>query len=177
MSSTHTAAPGDVTQTAAPPHVLPACPACGAIARRAAARFCATCGRALRESDYLPTDTLRASYHHQYNHPPLMPGHAPHPTCVLRPAVRLSVKGWYAPPDGTTRLARAFVAYALIPYLGILFCPGAVLLGGVGVLRAWRAPRGNARRPARCAVRGLVIFAAQLFLWWVLLQIPQWARR
>ena len=176
MSSTHTTAPGDVPQTAA--RVLPACPACSARARRAAARFCATCGRALRESDYLPTDTLRASYHHQYNHPPLMPGHAPHRTCVLRPAPRPPVKRWRKPQDGTTRLARAFITYALVPYLGILFCPGAVLLGGVGLLRACCTPRGgHIGRPARCVALGIGIFGAQLFLWWVLLQIPQWARR
>ncbi len=29
--------------------------------------------------------------------------------------------------------ARAFATYSLVPYLGILFCPGAVVVGTVGV--------------------------------------------
>ena len=138
----------------------------------------------LREADYLPTDTLRASYHQQYYHPPMMPGHAPHASCVLRHAPpapsqpRRHMRHWHMRRDGATRLALAFVAYALVPYLGILFCPGAVLLGGLGLLRATRTPwRAGRRTPARCILLGLVIFSAQLFLWWVLLQIPAWARR
>jgi hypothetical protein len=76
------------------------------------------------------------------------------------------------------RLALAFVTYALVPYLGIVLCAGAVVWGGIDMLRAWRAPTGRSMRTAaRCVVLGLIIFGAQLFLWWVLLQIPQWARR
>ena len=41
------------------------CPACGAEATRAKARFCSTCGRALEDS-YLPADGLRSSYHLQH---------------------------------------------------------------------------------------------------------------
>ena len=152
--------------------VLLVCPACGARARRLSARFCATCGRGLQELGYLPTDTLRASYHHQYQQPPLMPGHQPHRTCVARPlprtphGVRRSV-----PYNSATRLARAFVMYALVPYIGAIFCTGAVVFGVVGFLRARRAPpRGNPRAAARCILLGLVIFSAHLFLWWLLLR-------
>jgi hypothetical protein len=81
--------------------------------------------------------------------------------------------------SGTTATAFAFVTYALVPYLGILFCPGALLFGGVGLVRAWRAPHG-----ARAAVRssalsialGLLVLCVQLLLWWILYKVPEWSR-
>ena len=39
---------------------------------------------------------------------------------------------------GVAAIARAFATYSLVPYLGILFCPGAVLIGGFGVARSYR---------------------------------------
>ncbi|HYX43252.1 MAG TPA: hypothetical protein VE821_16215, partial [Pyrinomonadaceae bacterium] len=87
------------------------CPACSTQARRANARFCATCGRALREHDYLPSDTLRSSYHQQHRHPPLMPGHEPHRTCISPRTAFKARANWPAPQNNATQLARAFVAY------------------------------------------------------------------
>ncbi len=40
---------------------------------------------------------------------------------------------------GLPGTARAFATYSLVPYLGIVFCPGAVLLGTVGVVRSYRS--------------------------------------
>ncbi|HEX8069896.1 MAG TPA: hypothetical protein VF546_08095 [Pyrinomonadaceae bacterium] len=154
----------------APP--LPVCPACGARARRAAARFCATCGRDLREHYYRPADTLRASYHQQHHPPPMMPGHADHPACIRPRRPAATQAAWPAArADGATRLATTFATYALVPYLGILFCPGALVLGLVGCLRAPR--RGT---HARAAARRAVLFAcaittAQLCLWWLLYRV------
>jgi hypothetical protein len=82
--------------------------------------------------------------------------------------------------SGAATTAFAFVTYALVPYLGILFCPGALLFGGVGLLRAWREPRGG-REAVRASVLsialGLLIFCAQLLLWWILYKVPEWARQ
>ncbi|MDQ3651239.1 MAG: hypothetical protein M3458_13385 [Acidobacteriota bacterium] len=76
----------------------------------------------------------------------------------------------------TTALALA--TYALVPYLGILFCPGAMLLGSIGVVRASRAPHIGGRRDAILGVvMGLVIFGAQLILWWILYKVPEWSRQ
>ena len=82
--------------------------------------------------------------------------------------------------NGAAATAMAFVTYALVPYLGILFCPGALLFGGVGLLRAWRSPHGGAaaaRASALSIALGLLVLCAQLLLWWILYKVPEWARQ
>ena len=77
--------------------------------------------------------------------------------------------------NGASTTAMAFVTYALVPYLGILFCPGAVLMGGLGLFNSYRAPeRGGRRASAFGIALGLLILCAQLLLWWILYKIPQW---
>lgn len=161
------------------------CDACGARARRAAARFCATCGHVLG-GGYFPTDLLRASY--RFERAPVS-----HSMEASRGPARLlarrRVQTWgrrgragremmpRGSESGAAAMAMAFVTYALVPYLGILFCPGALLFGGVGLIRAWRAPRpGHARAAALSLFLGLVVLCAQLLLWWILYKVPEWAR-
>ncbi len=80
--------------------------------------------------------------------------------------------------NGVATTALALVTYALVPYLGILFCPGAVLLGGVGLVRAIRAPHvGGRRTSVLSVVMGLMILCAQLLLWWILYKVPEWTRQ
>jgi len=77
--------------------------------------------------------------------------------------------------------ARAFATYSLVPYLGILFCPGAVLVGTVGVFSSYSSrPSSPQTRAARTAcyastIIGVVVLIAQLLLWWILYQVPAWA--
>jgi hypothetical protein len=79
--------------------------------------------------------------------------------------------------NGAAATAFAFVTYALVPYLGILFCPGALVCGGVGLVRAWRSPRAGQARAAMMALAlGLLILCAQLLLWWILYKVPEWSR-
>jgi hypothetical protein len=79
--------------------------------------------------------------------------------------------------NGASSSALAFVAYALVPYLGILFCPGALLFGSVGLVRSWRTPHAGGRRESALGVAlGLVILCAQLLLWWILYKVPEWSR-
>jgi H+/Cl- antiporter ClcA len=77
--------------------------------------------------------------------------------------------------------ARAFATYSLVPYLGILFCPGAVLLGTLGVVRSYRSQQTNGDSSRRVyyasTIVGLVVLAVQLLLWWILYQAPKWADR
>jgi hypothetical protein len=80
--------------------------------------------------------------------------------------------------NGASTTALAFVTYALVPYLGILFCPGAVLMGSVGLFNSYRVPeRGGRRASYMGLIFGVLIFCAQLFLWWILYKIPEWANR
>jgi hypothetical protein len=76
-----------------------------------------------------------------------------------------------------TDTARAFATYSLVPYLGILFCPGAMVMGSVGLLRSYRTPDNRARTAASfCIVVGLIVLVLQLLLWWLLYKVPEWAR-
>jgi hypothetical protein len=161
-----------------------ACPACGALARREEARFCATCGRAL-VGGYFPSDSVRASY--RFESVPaqqhrLAAARLKRRVVARRGAVAARGGREFMPrvkESGAASLAFAFVTYGLVPYLGILFCPGAVLFGGVGLVRAWRAPQGGSgavRASALSMALGLLVFCVQLLLWWVLYKVPEWAR-
>ncbi|MCA1614684.1 MAG: hypothetical protein LC795_11195 [Acidobacteria bacterium] len=163
-----------------------ACPACGARARRAGARFCATCGRALG-GGYFPADSVRASYRFERapapekrQHGPVAPARSPRRAAGRRAAARGGVEFMpRARESGAAATAFAFVTYALVPYLGILFCPGAVLFGGWGLVRAWRAPHasaGAARASALGIALGLLVLCVQLVLWWILYKVPEWSR-
>lgn len=80
--------------------------------------------------------------------------------------------------DALSSTALAFVTYSLVPFLGILFCPGAVLVGGFGLVRSRRAPHAHARRASLLGFAlGLVILCAQLLLWWILYKVPDWSRQ
>ncbi|HWW74916.1 MAG TPA: hypothetical protein VNZ44_05925 [Pyrinomonadaceae bacterium] len=175
------------------------CGACGARARRAEARFCATCGRALG-GGYFPSESLRASYRFErprvtYRTDASRKSEASRRAESLRGsgawrvprrvALRRRV-GWALTEGGdmirggeseAASTAFAFVTYALVPYLGILFCPGALVFGGLGLVRAWRAPRpGHARAAVLSLALALLVLGAQLFLWWILYKVPEWSR-
>ena len=147
----------------------PTCPACGAVARRAGARYCSTCGRAL-EGNYLPADALRASYH--------LHRRASSRGQVKGPRKIVSMSSLPTRNrNGASQAALAFATYALVPYLGILFCPGAVLMGGIGLFYSFRAPQKGGRRAAYTSIAlGFLILCAQLLLWWILCKMPDWTR-
>lgn len=164
------------------------CPACGARQRRAGARFCATCGRGLVRrgrdgeddaDDYFPSDTLRASYHLQHRGAATqLAGRLREQETARRTGARAEAMPIDRNLNGASTTALAFATYALVPYLGILFCPGALALGGVGYLRSRRAPHLGGRRASLVAFSlGLLLLCAQLFLWWVLYKIPEWTRQ
>jgi hypothetical protein len=79
--------------------------------------------------------------------------------------------------NGASTTALAFVTYALVPYLGILFCPGALLMGSVGLARSIHWPEQGGRRASLMAIMlGLLLLLLHLFLWWLLYKVPQWTR-
>ena len=73
--------------------------------------------------------------------------------------------------------ARAFATYSLVPYLGILFCPGAVVVGAVGVVRSYASEQSRDGRFVCYAstIVGVVVLIIQLLLWWILYRVPAWA--
>jgi hypothetical protein len=78
---------------------------------------------------------------------------------------------------GLATTARAFATYSLVPYLGILFCPGAVVVGTLGVFRSYSSPNMAAARTAcyLSTAAGVTVLIVQLLLWWILYQVPAWA--
>ena len=80
--------------------------------------------------------------------------------------------------SGLPGTARAFATYSLVPYLGIIFCPGAVVLGTVGVVRSYRSGGASARGACYVStIVGLAVLGVQLLLWWILYQVPAWANQ
>ncbi len=143
-----------------------ACSACGAEARRADAKFCLVCGKLLHE-DYQPLDRLRASYRLQ-GKPFVFEENK-----KIENAENLFGEN----KNSASEAAKAFVVYALVPYLGILFCPLALLSGGLGVVTAYRKPYlGGGKTSGYSVVCGVIIFAVQILLWWLLYIIPELGR-
>src|SRR5688500_7665563 len=166
-----------------------ACAACGARARRPEARFCATCGQNLC-GGYFPTDSIRASYRFESapareesgprarSQPVRRRATARRASSSSRPRAGSEFTMPRVKESGAAATAFAFVTYGLVPYLGILFCPGALVCGGVGLVRAWRAPQDAraARASALGVALGLLVLCGQLLLWWLLYKVPEWAR-
>ena len=73
--------------------------------------------------------------------------------------------------------SQTFATYSLVPYLGILFCPGAIVMGSIGLVRSYQRPQLGGRNIACTSmVAGSLVLLVQVFLWWILYQAPIWAR-
>ena len=139
----------------------PSCPACGARSRRASARYCATCGRHLRERDYGPADRLRASYRWPNITPPrARPSHA-RAAPLWRHRNEQTAHGYF------------FLAYALVPIVGVVFCACAVACCAAGLREAKLNRRAAEAVAARRGVAYAVLIAgAQTFIWLAALYLP-----
>lgn len=139
------------------------CSACGTQIEREFAKFCRVCGKLLLE-DYEPLDTLRASYRLQGK--------------SFQFKQTEEITDLFAEnKNSASSTASAFVVYSLVPYLGILFCPGAFLMGGIGIFVSYRKPfLGGGRTSLYSLVLSVVIFAIQILLWWLLYLIPELGR-
>ena len=142
------------------------CSACGAEIEREFSKFCRVCGKLLLE-EYQPLDTLRASYRLQGKSFQFEKSDAAETEILFEENKN---------PASAT--ASAFVVYSLVPYLGILFCPGALMMGGIGAFIAHRKPFLGGRRTSIYSIAlSLIIFAIQILLWWLLYIIPELGRR
>lgn len=141
------------------------CPACGAITTREAAKFCRICGKLLKEG-FQPLDNLRASYHLQGKSFP-----------SERRQKEETMNLFETNKNAASESAKALVVYALVPYLGILFCPFALFSGGVGAYVSYCKPHlGGGRASVYSIIFAVIIFAVQIFLWWLLYIVPELGR-
>ena len=151
----------DAAAHGSPAAGAPACPACGALARRDAARYCATCGRHLRERDYCPADALRASYRW-----PGVTQHARRPRAHAVP-VRRCVR------NEQTARGYVFLSYAFVPLFGLVFCVCAFACCAAGLRDARLEGHGHAAAEARRGLTYAVLLAgAQTFIWLVAFVLP-----
>ena len=141
------------------------CSACGAEVEREFAKFCRICGKHLLE-EYQPLDTLRASYRLQGKN------------FQFEKSDERGGENLFAEnKNSASATAAAFLVYSLVPYLGILFCPGAFVMGGVGIFVSYRKPYlGGGKTSLYSIVLSVVVFAVQIFLWWLLYIIPELGR-
>jgi len=140
------------------------CPACGAETERDYAKFCRVCGKLLLE-EYQPLDTIRASYRLQGK------------TFQFEKSDKQEANLFGENNNSASSTASAFVVYSLVPYLGILFCPGAFLMGGIGAFVAHRKPYlGGGKTSFYSIALSVIVFAIQILLWWLLYIIPELGR-
>ena len=141
----------------------PACSACGSEIEREFSKFCRVCGKLLLE-DYQPLDRLRSSYRLQGK------------SFQFEQSEEITVL-FEENRNSASSTASAFVVYSLVPYLGILFCPGAFLMGGIGAFTAYRNPfLGGGKTSVYSIALSVIIFAIQILLWWLLYIIPELGR-
>ena len=77
---------------------------------------------------------------------------------------------------GLAGTARAFATFSLVPYLGIIFCPAAVVLGAIGIFRSYRSPQVSDSTVIYyvSAIAGLGVLGIQVWFWWILYHVPTW---
>ena len=151
---------------------LQICTACGVEAGRYAAKFCAICCKILNH-DYAPLDALWASYNLQRRKTEKVQ----QPPKVVQPQKTEITDLFAKPRNGAAATAMAFVVYSLVPYLGILFCPGALLMGGIGLAISYQKPNLGGRQTATYSIcLGAIVLAIQIVLWWLLYLIPELKR-
>ena len=144
------------------------CSACGAAVGRDFAKFCRVCGKLLLE-EYQPLDTLRASYRLQ--------GKSFQFEASRKLKTAETENLFDENRNSASATASAFVVYSLVPYLGILFCPFALLTGGFGIFTAYRKPYlGGGKTSVYSIVLSLIILSLQILLWWLLYIIPELGR-
>ena len=114
--------------------------------------------------DYQPLDAIRSSYRMQRKE-----------LRIERSAASAGhVSLFSAERNAMSETAWACVVYSMVPYIGILFVPLALVIGGVGYAAARRHPQIGGGRVAIVSVSlSLGILVVQIFLWWLLYIIPE----
>ncbi len=142
------------------------CAACGTATEREFAKYCRVCGKFLPE-DYQPLDTLRAS-HRLHGKAIVFEGQE-----LMQPE-----KLFETNENGIAQTAWASLVYSLVPYLGIVFIPLTLLMGGAGIFVSFQKPALGGRQLSVAAISlSFVVLAIQILLWWLLYFIPTLGRQ
>ena len=79
--------------------------------------------------------------------------------------------------NNASTTAMAFVVYSLVPFLGILFIPGAFVFGSIGLVNSYRFPdKIGLSTSVRSLIAATIVVGIQVFLWWLLYLIPELKR-
>lgn len=70
--------------------------------------------------------------------------------------------------------AWACTVYSLVPYVGIIFVPAAIAIGGFGYFNARRTREFEVARAAlNAAGASIAVLSVQVMLWWLLYFVPE----
>lgn len=132
------------------------CTACGT-ENLAGLAECQVCGKRIADG-FHPLDTIRSSYNLQGKR-------------LTAPANEDLFPSVHSPISET---AWACTVYSMVPYLGILFIPIAIAIGGFGYLTSRRTADGAGGRMALISV-GVsgALLVVQIVFWWLLYLIPE----
>jgi hypothetical protein len=90
-------------------------------------------------------------------------------TARFEPAARLISR-----QDTVTAFAFAFVTFSIVPFMGVLFCPAALLLGVFCMLRRLGQPlRLRSNRPMIALALAILVSTVQIGLWWMLVNVSR----
>ena len=136
------------------------CTGCGAEIIEPSQKLCPDCGKIIGEG-FRPLDAIRSSYNLQGKQ-----------LSKLIPAEPEALFPRSGNPISET--AWACTVYSMVPYLGILFVPLAIAVGGFGYVVSRRTPDAAGGRAAlTCIGVTLILLAMQILFWWLLYLIPE----
>ncbi len=118
--------------------------------------------------DYQPLDTLRSSYHLQGKS--FLVENAP-PKEEIKDLFEIN-------KNSVSETAWACFVYSMVPYLGILFVPFTLIIGGLGLVISAKNPALGGRKLSLASFGlSFPVLGIQIFLWWLLYIVPELAKR
>jgi hypothetical protein len=122
---------------------------------------CDICGKLMSEG-FQPLDAIRSSHGMQRKRLDFQPEAVEQQNLFGQRPALVSDTAW------------ACTVYSMVPYLGILFVPLALAIGGFSYWRAqMKREPGDGRTALLCVVLSLMLLAVQIILWRLLYLIPE----
>ena len=124
---------------------------------------CGVCGKLMSEG-FQPLDVIRSSYGMQRKR--------------LDFGREIAAETlFYEQPPLVSKIAWACAVYSMVPYIGVIFIPFAIIIGSCDYFAAQRDGRKSDQRAALITLTvSSLLLAAQIILWWLLYLIPELAR-